>query len=61
MRDIRDVLRDKELQLEAVRRQVEALRVVVFSPGGGRLPQESSTDQIIWKDATTGRLVTAWP
>lgn len=62
MRNIRDVLTEKELELEAVKRQVEALRLVVpllsEESGGLNTPQP---DQIVWKDATTGVPVKAWP
>ena len=62
MRNIRDVLTEKELELEAVKRQVEALPLVVpllsEESGGLNTPQP---DQIVWKDAITGVPVKAWP
>jgi len=62
MLDIRDVLRAKEMQVQGVKREVKALRVVAplleEEPECLQIPRP---DQITWKDATTGRLVTGWP
>jgi len=50
------------MQLQGVKREVEALRVVAplleEEPECLQIPRP---DQITWKDATTGRLVTGWP
>jgi hypothetical protein len=65
MRDIREVLNEKEIQLSAVRREVEALRLVASllaeeSDGVKKPPQ--SADQLVLKDGTTGQPVKRlWP
>jgi hypothetical protein len=55
MRDVRDVLNERELMLETVRREVEALRLVasLLADEADRI-KLSSSDEIVWKDATTG-------
>jgi hypothetical protein len=63
MRDIRDVLMEKELQLEAVRREVDALRIVaplLAEKSDDLKALVESADQVVWKDATTGEPVKAW-
>src|SRR5438552_10747460 len=61
MRDIRDVLMQKEVQLESLKREVEALRLVatllVEQSDRARIPQP---DEIIWKDSATCRPTKAW-
>ena len=62
MRDVGDVLKERELMLETVRREVEALRLVA-----PLLADESDRngfpepDEIVWKDVTTGQAVKGWP
>ena len=62
MRDVGDVLKERELMLETARREVEALRLVA-----PLLADESDhngfpgADEIVWKDATTGQPVETWP
>jgi hypothetical protein len=62
MRDIGEVLNEKELQLEQVRREIEALRVVApLLEDDSTPPLHSEVDEITWKDGTTGQPVKAWP
>jgi hypothetical protein len=54
MRDIREALREKELQRQAIQREVEALRLAVAllnEEGDSTKPPERV--QIRWKDART--------
>jgi hypothetical protein len=62
MRDISEVLKETEMKLEVVRREVEALRLVapLLSDESDRL-NVSHSDEIAWKDASTGQPVKAWP
>jgi hypothetical protein len=58
MRDVRDVLKERELLLETVRREVEALRSVApMLADEKECIKVSNTEEIAWKDATTGELV----
>lgn len=65
MRDIREVLNEKEIQLDTVRREVDALRLVApllaeESDDVRKPPQPA--DQAVLKDATTGKPVKRlWP
>jgi hypothetical protein len=62
MRDIWEALKEKELQLQAIQREVEALRLAVAllsEEGDSTRPPEGV--QIRWKDARTGLPVRAWP
>jgi len=56
MRDVRDVLNERELMLETVRREVEALRLVVplLADETDRI-KLSHPEEIVWKDASTGK------
>lgn len=62
MRDIRDVLMEKRSQLEAVRREVDALRIVaplLAEKSDDLKALVESADQVVCKDATTGESVKA--
>jgi hypothetical protein len=63
MRDIQDVLSEKEVQLSTVRRQIDALRLVApllaEESDTDKKPSESA-DQVVRKEATTGAIA-KWP
>jgi hypothetical protein len=63
MRDVWDVLRDKEVQLETVRREVDALRLVapLLVEELDNSNHAAVSGQIPWKDASTGLPAKAWP
>jgi len=62
MRNIWEVLRERELKLQAVKQELEELRLVAplldDELGRSGLPQP---EEIVWKDATTGQTVKGWP
>ena len=61
MRDVLEVLRQKECELETVKQQVDALRLtaaLLVEEADGA--PNSQTDQIVWKSAETGQPVSAW-
>lgn len=70
MRDIREVLNEKQRQLDTVRREVDALRLVApllaeesddVRKHDDRKPPQPA-DQVVLKDATTGKPVKKlWP
>jgi hypothetical protein len=62
MRDVWDVLRERELKLLTVKKELEALLLVAPLLGEeSDRTGSSQPDKILWKDATTGRPVKAWP
>ena len=63
MRNIQDVLKEKQRQLEVVKREVEALRLAasLMKEDGDSTRKNPEGVEIPWKDATTGRPVRSWP
>jgi hypothetical protein len=61
MRDIYEVLREKEMQREQLRREIENLRIVApllheETDSSPTVPSEA-VESIVWKDPKTGRPV----
>jgi hypothetical protein len=59
MRDIQDVLKQKELELEHIKMEMEALRIV--APLLEEESDNAEVDEIVRKDGTTGLPVKSWP
>ena len=59
MRNIYEVLREKELQLEQIRHEIDNLRIVapLLHEETDSVPTAQEVDSIVWKDPKTGRPV----
>ena len=61
MLDIMDVLNRKEREMETVKREIDALRVVAPLLVDDVAAAVSEPDEILQKDGTTGLPVRTWP